>query len=324
MEKNKNSVFGRTLKSPELYRNMGFWDEETQQALIDSEVAIAGTGGAGYLFPLELARLGVTRFVIADPEDFDKPNVNRVMGARVDTIGKNKSEVLKEEILSINPEAKVRIYNKGITVDNIKEFLSTANVVLNAVELTMPHLGTMLCREARNRKINNKLSPVPVMDIEYIGHGGQVTSFDPYSKYTFEKIMGLDENESLEDISKKSIDSSRYVAYVPPYYDVNTFLSINKGGPLPSNMLGAGVAAQLGVAEYIKHIRVQAGLKTLKPIYAPRFRWYDAYTGKQGKTRFPLIRYYIGVAYVTLKNYLKLNEKSSYSPEERAARGDID
>src|SRR5665811_2159119 len=84
----------RSLNSPELFRNMGFWNEVTQQALLDTEVVIAGNGGTGNLFGMELARIGIQKFRIADPEAFDDVNSNRVMGARVDTIGRNKSCLL--------------------------------------------------------------------------------------------------------------------------------------------------------------------------------------------------------------------------------------
>src|SRR5680860_784709 len=120
----------RSLNSPELFRNMGFWNESTQQALLDTEVAIAGNGGTGNLFGMELARIGIQKFRIADPEVFDDVNSNRVMGARVDTIGRNKAEVLKEDILKINPDAEIITYTEGITPENIEEFLSNADICL--------------------------------------------------------------------------------------------------------------------------------------------------------------------------------------------------
>ena len=214
----------RSLKSPELYRNMGFWNEATQQALLDTEIAIAGNGGTGNLFGMELARIGVQNFRIADPEVFDQVNSNRVMGARSDTIGRNKAEVLKEDILSINPEANVIVYKDGITPDNIEDFLSHADIALNGLELTKPELGTMLARQARSRKIGGLFVPIPVVDVEYIAHAGQGTVFDPLSSMTFERFMGIrgGDNTPLDEIVGQLIDPSRYLAYIPSYGDLKT------------------------------------------------------------------------------------------------------
>jgi len=315
----------RTINSPEIYRNMGFWNEETQRVILDTEVAIAGNGGTGNLVGMELARIGIQKFRIADPEVFDDVNSNRVMGARFDTIGRNKAEVLKEDILKINPDAIVNVYGEGINSDNVEEFLSSTDIVLNGLELTRPELGTMLARQARMRKINGVLLPVPMVDVEYIGHAGQGTVFDSISDMTFEKFMGIKGGESvpLDEIVGQSIDPSFYLAYLPPYGDLKTLEAIRSGSPLPSNMIGAGVAAQIGLSEVLKLVKKRAGERGVKPTYAPAVRWYDAYTNESGLTRHPRISYYRHLGSVVLNNILGKNEQASYSEAERKLRGDI-
>lgn len=305
------------MSSPELYRNMGFWDVPTQQAILDATVAIGGAGGAGYMVALELARIGVQRFVVADPETFDDVNSNRVMGVRTDTIGRNKAEVLQEDLFAINEAALVEVYREGINPENISDFMRSADLALDATELSMPELGTMICREGRNRGI-------PVLNVEYVGHAGQGTSFSPWGSMTFERFMGIEggERAPLEEVAQQTVDPSRYLAYVPPYGDLRTLVAIRDGAPLPSNMIGAGQAAQIGVAEAVKHIRRRAGLHGRAPVVAPMVRWSDAYTNKSGMTRFPRWSYRRTLSVAVLRNALRLNERASYSPEERAARGD--
>lgn len=309
----------RTINSPEIYRNMGFWNEVTQQAILETTVAIGGTGGAGYMVGLELARIGVQNFDIADPEDFEPVNSNRVFGVNSDTLGRNKAEVFREELSKINEGATVRSYTDGVTVDNLQEFMSRAHIVLDATELSMPQLGTMICREARKLEI-------PVLNVEYVGHAGQVTSFDPHSTMTFERFMGIKggENVPLDEVAQQKLEPSRYLAYIPPYGDLKTLIAIQEGASLPSNVIGAGQAAQLGVAEAVKHIRVRIGERGLKPVFAPSVRWSDAYTGKSGHTNHPQISYYRHLAVAIVRNQLKLHEEASYSKEQRAARGDED
>ena len=315
----------RTLSSPEVFRNMGFWNEATQQAVFDTEVAIAGNGGTGNLIGMELARIGVQRFRIADPEVFDEVNANRVMGARTDTIGRNKAEVLREDILSINPYAQVHTYTDGITPDNVEEFLSSADIALNGTELTKPELGTMLARQARRRRVGGSAAPIPILDIEYIGHAGQGTVFDPTSAMTFERFMGIKGggDAPLDEVAQQSIDPSYYLAYLPPYGDLTTLRALREGAPLPSNMIGAGVAAQIGLSEVLRLIRQRVGERGLKPTFAPSVRWYDAYTNASGSTRHPRLSYYRHLGGVVVSSLLGMNEPASYAPEERAARGDI-
>lgn len=314
----------RSLNSPESYRNMGFWNEGTQQAIYDTEIAIAGTGGTGNFVGMALARIGVQRFKIADPEDFDRANSNRVMGARVDTIGRNKAEVLKEDILAINPDAQVETYNMGVNEDNIEEFLHSADLAINGIELTMPHLAVMLFREARNRQVKGERSPISVLDVEYIAHGAQGTSFSP-DGMSFEDFMGVEGgvNAPLDEVADQVIDPSRYLAYIPPYGDLNTLKEMRDGASLPSNMIGATAAANIGQAETLKHIRMRAGERGIKPTFAPRVRWYDAYTNKSGEVRNPRLSYKLGLARVAFNNLTGRNEPASYKKSQRHARGDI-
>ena len=319
----------RSLHSPEIHRNMGFWNNPTQQGIFDTEVGIAGNGGTGNLFAMELARIGVQRFRIADPEVFDDVNSNRVMGARIDTIGRNKAEVLKEDILAINPEAEVITYTDGITPDNIEDFLHSVDIALNGTELTKPELGVMLAREARNRMVHGEKSPLPIIDVEYIGHAGQGMVFDPRSRMTFERFMDIKSTDKngkdipLDELELKPVAASRFLAYLPKYGDLNTLKALQEGAPLPSNMIGAGVAAQIGVSEVVKIVRQRIGEKGMKPTYAPAVRWYDAYTNESGVTRHPVQSHYRHLANVVIRNLAHLNEPASYTTEERAARGDI-
>jgi molybdopterin/thiamine biosynthesis adenylyltransferase len=308
----------RSLQSPEVYRSMGFWNEATQQGLLDTHVAVGGVGGAGYLTGIELAHMGVQNFSVADPEGFDDVNSNRVLGAREDTYGRNKAEVFAEEVHKINGDAVVRTYNEGINADNVKDFMHDADLVLDATELSMPELGTMICREARKLEI-------PVLNVEYVAHGAQVTSFDPRSKWTFERVMGIKggEDAPLDEVAKQTIATDRFLSYVPKYADLSTLKALNEGSPLPSNMIGAGLAAQLAVAETLKHVRARIGEKGLAPVFAPNMRWMDVYTGESGSTKHPRLSFYRHLAVTAVRNQLNLHEEASYTPEQRAVRGDI-
>ena len=89
-------------------------------------------------------------------------------------------------------------------------------------------------------------------------------------------------------------------------------------------MIGAGVAAQIAVAETVKYVRERVGERGARPVAAPMVRWYDAYTNKSGFTRHPRVSYYRYLAVIAANNLLKRHEQASYTEEERRARGDVD
>lgn len=115
-------------------RNIGLLTEAEQERLRFSRAAIAGLGGVGGTYAVTLARLGVGRFHISDFDSFEPANFNRQAGAGVRTLGRPKTEVVRELILDINPEAEVRVFEGGIRKENCGEFLEGADVVLDGLD----------------------------------------------------------------------------------------------------------------------------------------------------------------------------------------------
>ena len=70
-----------------------------------------------------LARLGVSRFHISDPDSFEVVNFNRQNCSGVSTIGSAKVEVLRKKILDINPEAQIEVFAEGVRRENLEDFL---------------------------------------------------------------------------------------------------------------------------------------------------------------------------------------------------------
>ena len=81
--------------------------EAGQAALTRASVAVFGAGGVGGAVIEALARSGIGRLDIIDGDTFSLSNLNRQLLAVEQTVGKSKTEVAKERVLSINPQAKV-------------------------------------------------------------------------------------------------------------------------------------------------------------------------------------------------------------------------
>ena len=141
------------LITNEFSRNIGLLSEVEQELLLKSRVAVAGAGGVGGLHILTLARLGVGNFNIADPDTFEAANVSRQFGAFRHTYGQNKAEVLAEMVLEINPAADIKLFTKGVSSENVDEFLSEAMVFVDGIDFFEFTIRRMLFQKSREKKI---------------------------------------------------------------------------------------------------------------------------------------------------------------------------
>jgi len=91
-------------------RNLGSITAEQQQVLQRKQVAMIGCGGLGGYVIEALARIGVGRLHLFDPDSFSASNRNRQLNALQSTMGRNKAEVACERIASIHPFCQVRAF----------------------------------------------------------------------------------------------------------------------------------------------------------------------------------------------------------------------
>ena len=88
-------------------RQVRAFGTDGQAVLRRLSVAIIGLGGTGSVAAQQLAHLGVSNFLLLDPEVVEETNLSRVVGARPDDVGKSKVDVAATMIRGINPEACV-------------------------------------------------------------------------------------------------------------------------------------------------------------------------------------------------------------------------
>ncbi len=308
----------RTISSAEFSRNYGFWSEDEQRALMASRVAIAGVGGDGFQLGLKLARMGVARFSIADPEAFEPENVNRVEGATASSFGRNKAEIFRERVLDVNPEASVEIFPDGVTVDNVEQFMHGSSLVLDESELTRPEIGTLVARRARAQGI-------PDLLVMNVGFAAQVTSFSPASPWTFERFMGFSPETPLDEIADAGVDLARCLPYIPAYTDLRSLRSVlgEQGAPpapLPSVSVGVDLASAIGSTQAFLHLTAGVANHRRAPVWAPRVAYTDAYrlrtrvlrAGKRTRLRHLLL--------AAGRQRLGLNPLASYTASDIAGR----
>jgi hypothetical protein len=82
-----------------------------------------------------LARLGVRRFLLADPGAYELNNLNR-QNATLADLDRNKAEVAAERIAAINPDTEVRVFPQGVTAAVAAELAAACDVVVDGVDVT--------------------------------------------------------------------------------------------------------------------------------------------------------------------------------------------
>ncbi len=104
-------------------------------ALKSSRVAVFGLGGVGGLTAEALARSGVGAIDLIDSDTVSESNINRQIIALHSTIGKMKTEVMKERILDINPRCIVKTVNTFVLPENINSFdFSPYSYIVDAID----------------------------------------------------------------------------------------------------------------------------------------------------------------------------------------------
>jgi len=164
-------------------RNLGFLSLEDQTRLKHARVAIAGLGGTGGAQVHALARMGIGKFNLADPDTFELANFNRQSGATVPNLGRLKTDVARETVLAINPEAEIAVFEQGITVGNIDTFLQGADIVVDSLDFYCFDERFLLYGKAREKGLWVLTAPP-------LGFGFTLLIFDPKGM-SFENYFGF-------------------------------------------------------------------------------------------------------------------------------------
>ena len=113
------------MKKEILERTKGLIEEEGVNKLANATVLVCGLGGVGGTALEALARSGVEHFILVDFDVISESNLNRQVLYTFSDVGKQKVEIAKNRILSINCDSSIAILNKRIDNNiqtNLKEY----------------------------------------------------------------------------------------------------------------------------------------------------------------------------------------------------------
>ncbi len=141
-----------------LARTKSLIGEDSVAILQKSKVAVIGLGGVGGSACEGLCRAGIGSLLIADFDTVDITNLNRQIIATVDSVGRKKTEVMKERLRIINPDMSITCVDKFISeesgddvfnyspdfiVDAVDSVSAKLYIIKKAQELSIPVISCM-------------------------------------------------------------------------------------------------------------------------------------------------------------------------------------
>lgn len=234
-------------------RSIGIFNEEQLLKLKSTRIAVAGLGLGGSIF-LNLVRMGFENFHIADPDTFERTNINRQRMAKETTIGLRKDDCSLAEAKAINPDVNVRIFREGVKPSNLNDFLADIDWVIDVVDLFAMEDKLALNNEARHLNI-------PVASCATLGFSGSVVIFNK-STPSFADLTGISNENKYEE------NLSRFLRFicpeVPPYMWGQLIKAMDRSGYIPFVTPGGEISAAMAASEIAKNI-VGLGKKVIAP-----------------------------------------------------------
>lgn len=105
-----------------------------QLTLLQSSVAVIGCGGLGGYVVEELARLGVGRLVVIDPDYFEEHNLNRQLFSLPANLGHPKAAVAQKRVAALNPSVELLPLQETFSSDNGPELLAGVQLAVDCLD----------------------------------------------------------------------------------------------------------------------------------------------------------------------------------------------
>ncbi|MDC0609968.1 ThiF family adenylyltransferase [Vibrio sp.] len=254
-------------------RNSGLVTPEEQQKLQQSRVAVAGCGGLGGRELIDLVRMGIGSFNVADFDEFSIKNINRQIGATSSTVDRPKVEVMTEMAQDIHPGVQITQFPNGIQPDNVDEFVKSADVIVDAIDFFSMPARLLLYRTARK---HNK----PVVFSAPLGFSGTLNVFVP-GGMTFEQYFDISDDMPLFD------QLIAFAVGIAPwgthwrYMDTSKVDSADHAGP--SLSCACNIATGMLTSEVLIIL-----LGKREPMAAPNYMQFDTFSCqyRKGKLRW--------------------------------------
>ena len=125
--------------------------KDAVQILKNAHVAVFGVGGVGGYACEALVRSGIGAFDLIDDDKVCLTNLNRQIIATRKTVGKYKTDVMKERMLEINPDVDVAIHKCFFLPENADEFpFEEYDYIIDAVDTVTAKIELVMKAQEKN------------------------------------------------------------------------------------------------------------------------------------------------------------------------------
>ncbi len=130
----KNMCYNKN-KYQYLDRFVQVLNDNQMNKLFSAKIIIFGVGGVGSALAQFLVRSGIQNLDIVDFDKIEISNLNRQLHAFQSNIGQMKVDVLKKQLLDINPQLKIKTFPIKFNQENINQFdLKNYDIILDCID----------------------------------------------------------------------------------------------------------------------------------------------------------------------------------------------
>ena len=174
---------------------------EAIERLSRARVAVFGIGGVGGYVCEPLVRSGVGAFDLIDSDKVSLSNLNRQIIATRRTVGQYKTDVMRERMLAINPDADVRLHRCFFLPEHAKDFpFAEYDYIVDAVDTVTAKIELVMQAQANQVPIISSMGAGNKLD----GSRFQVADLYQTKVCPLAKVM-------RRELKKRGIDKLKVV-----------------------------------------------------------------------------------------------------------------
>jgi tRNA A37 threonylcarbamoyladenosine dehydratase len=185
---------------------------EAMDRIARKRVIIFGVGGVGSWCAESLVRSGIRHLTIVDSDCVSVTNINRQLMATTKTVGLPKVDVLKDRLLSINPQAEINALQQIFSEECASKFhLEDYDYIIDAIDSLKDKAALILLACQTKAKLFSSMGAALKLDPTRI----KVTEFwkvqgDPLARAIRKKFKALSKRaESDARISSPEHEEAR-------------------------------------------------------------------------------------------------------------------
>jgi tRNA A37 threonylcarbamoyladenosine dehydratase len=167
--------------------------KEPLEKLKNTNVLLVGLGGVGSFAAEFLVRAGIGKITIVDGDVVDITNINRQLPALTSSIGKSKSELMKERILDINPDIELLAINQFLNPEETTALVNQYDFdyVMDCIDSITPKLYLLKSAKAKGCKIISSMGAGGKIDSMKLKYADiSKTHMCPFAAYIRKRLKG--------------------------------------------------------------------------------------------------------------------------------------